>query len=238
MNRPPECQYPRLKPPHEAELWRRYLDSARTDLAVRNRLIEHHLPLSVWVVRRYLARFPHLERHREEFESFATVRLIGAVENFDPTRGKFSTYGVWAIEYGMDLAIAEVDPTHAAERRERMRQRAAQRRRVPCTARATPGTFPLPSNFEVEERPELLSLDEQLDLERLRELLATMKDGSLLWRYYVDGQVMVELAAELGISKQRIHQRLAEARRRARKLLAAAGKHPDSRCKIPPSCSS
>jgi RNA polymerase sigma factor (sigma-70 family) len=228
MNRLPNDWSPRLTPGQEAELWGRFVSSGRTDLAARNRLIEQHLPLVKWAVKRYLHRRAHLERYREDLEGAATLKLIRAVECFEPTRGRFSTYAAAAIGFHLDRDVGELDASHLAQRRERIRHKEAARRAKPCEPAPLHATVPLQYDADLPEAEPAHSEDERLDLmdtlQRLQIALAELKDGDLLWRYYVEERVMRELAADYGLTKARIQQRIAAARKRARKLLAAPAK--------------
>lgn len=61
--------------------------------AVRDALVERHLPLA-----RHLARRYHAQAEREDLEQVAALALLKAIERFDSTRGiAFTTYAVPTI---------------------------------------------------------------------------------------------------------------------------------------------
>ncbi len=73
----------------EEVLWERFLASGRSDLVLRNELVERHLPLARAVARDY-SNTPG--DHDDLFQEAATA-LVEAASRFDPDRGaKFTTF--------------------------------------------------------------------------------------------------------------------------------------------------
>lgn len=68
------------------------------DVASRNVLIEHYLPLVKYSAERLSVRFPK-SVERDDLHSVGILGLMDAIEKFDPARNvKFETYGVRRIE--------------------------------------------------------------------------------------------------------------------------------------------
>ena len=82
-------------PTAEAMFDDRFAEYARTrDAALRNELVEAHLPLA----RRLARRFAHRGEPVEDLEQVAALALVKAVERFDPDRaGAFTTFAVPTI---------------------------------------------------------------------------------------------------------------------------------------------
>jgi len=80
----------------ERELIRRY--RAQGDLAARERLIEHHMPLVQSLARRYANRGEQLE----DLVQIGAIGLIKAIDRFDPQRG------VALTTYAMPTIIGEI----------------------------------------------------------------------------------------------------------------------------------
>jgi len=81
--------------PDEASLlaaWRAYKASGCTDETLRNRLIEHYLPLVRYAAERVGAKLPD-EVDVDDLMSAGVFGLVDAIDAFDPDRGvKFETY--------------------------------------------------------------------------------------------------------------------------------------------------
>lgn len=105
----------------EAALWRAYKQSPTIDL--RNRLVEHYLPLVGKVVACTLQHVANVDR--EDLESAGVLGLMDAIRAFDPGRGiRFNSFAVLRIR---GAAIDELRKLDWVPRlvRQRARQLAA-----------------------------------------------------------------------------------------------------------------
>lgn len=90
-----------------AGLWARYV--RERDVADRNALVEHYLPLVYSSARVLAARLP-ASVTRELLVSAGSVGLMEAVENFDPGRGvRFETFAERRIRGEMLIGVRELE---------------------------------------------------------------------------------------------------------------------------------
>lgn len=175
----------------------------------RNRLVEENRALVFWVLRRYLP--PHLADD-EDVQQSAMLGLIYAADRWDESRGRFSTYAVRCIwGYALD---------HNQRHRNRNAHRAkatGREYREVSLSDALMQSVALPSAPSAEDAviPTLPTVDDRLvatieAVERLPDrhrlaLLASLDKGG-----------MRRLAAEWGLTHQRISQLAHEGRDRVR----------------------
>jgi RNA polymerase sigma factor FliA len=75
----------------EAEAWQRFTETR--DVELRNRLVEHHLPLARMLAATLYARRGALALDFGDYLQFATIGLVEAVDRYDPQHGaSFATF--------------------------------------------------------------------------------------------------------------------------------------------------
>jgi RNA polymerase sigma factor (sigma-70 family) len=204
--------------------------AALRDAAARNVLIESgdHYRL-VWRVIRLLfgacaethAAVRHAGDLCDVFQA-GVGGLLRAAELYDPAQGAFSTYAVHWIRRHIRYAL-----------------RSGGLVAVPRTARARPGVSQLRQERGLELPEGRAGAQEETDRADEREagrrllqsVLATLpaRDARVLRRHYMDGLSMEEVAAELGLSRQRVCQLARRALQKARQAAARATAVPPGR---------
>lgn len=93
------AQYPLLPPEEETNLAVQYLDG---DLTAKDRLVESNLRLVVSIAKKHCGKGLELLDLIQE----GTLGLIKAIEKYDPTKSKLSTYATWWIRQAVTRALA------------------------------------------------------------------------------------------------------------------------------------
>ena len=169
-------------------------------LVVRNQIIQANLRLVVSIAGRYLSS-PHTF---DELMSDGMLTLMGAVEHFDFARGnKFSTYATWAIRYNFARTIPQ-------EHRWRHHNRAGSAKLL----ESVPDTCSDEHHYENEVQRMRCSIA------RILSKLDERDRSIIVARFGLNGhggpQSSEKIAAEWGLSKQRIGQLLVSALNRLR----------------------
>lgn len=232
----------------EAELWRRVAETQ--DAKARDMLIQHYAGYARAVAAKLYAARQGEEFAYEEFEQFAMVGLIEAVDRYQPGRGaQFTTYANARIR-GAILSGLQ----HLSERQEQI----AWRRRIMRERAATLA----PESFAPDGAPQLLDellavaaglalgalLDgsgmmvgpedslpgnayAQLELQELRAQLwplldrLTERERDVIRMHYVESCDFTEIGARLKLSKGRISQLHRQGLARLRTLIDKANQH-------------
>jgi RNA polymerase sigma factor (sigma-70 family) len=143
---------------------------------------------------------------QEDFVQAVCLHALERREAFDPEQGSFATWLFWAMRSVRSLA------------RSRYHRLDKKTMSMTATADADGDDMDFDNMFAADEADPA----HVLDLARVAEMLATIKNGDLLLRL-AEGATLSELSADLGISNQAIEQKTARARSR---LLEALGE-PD-----------
>jgi len=216
-----------------AELWAAYARQ-HDDLSLRNRLVEHYLPLADRAARAFVATVPTFV---DTDGILSTVRqaLLRVVEMFEPARGlKFETY---AFQRLRGAAIDELRATDAVSRGPRARRRTRQA----GIARLTQQLCRRPTSQEIEDElgiepprdsvAQTISLnttiyegepgDKAICLESLlrdrprdagRFCFARLVRGldmdakTMLWLRFAKGQPMWKIGEAMALSESRVSQ--------------------------------
>jgi RNA polymerase sigma factor (sigma-70 family) len=171
----------------------------------------------------------HSERYRETIQRLGgvedavqegVVAMAHAVRNYDPTRGaRFGTYA-WNCIFRYVLNRAQTagvihTPQHAHWRKAKpavaeARDRACFPRQLSALALDDDGgrEFCLPQLARLPEEP-----PDYFERDALRAALAGLprRVGHAVRRYYLDGLTLGKVGAELGVTRERVRQILAEA---------------------------
>lgn len=90
-------------------LWQEYVSSGRANEIMRNRLLEHYLPMVKIIGERLYAKLPE-ETDIDDLFSAGVFGLIDAISGFDPSRGfVFATYASPRIKGAMLDELREMD---------------------------------------------------------------------------------------------------------------------------------
>lgn len=248
--RPPQTEQVGTDPATEEEagLWRRWTETR--DPKAREALILRHIEYAKAMAATLYAARPTDEFPFEEFEQFAMVGLLEAVDRYQIGRGaQFTTYAHARIR-GAVLSGLQ----HLSERQEQIawRRRVVRERAVELA----------PESFSADGSPHLLNellavaaglalgvlLDgsgmmvgpedslpgnayEEVELRKLRDQLwplldqLTEREREVIHLHYVEACDFIEIAARLKLSKGRISQLHGNALARLRSLIDKTHKH-------------
>ena len=191
------------------ELWRAYLASQRSDLALRNRLVEHYLPWAAGVTK-WLRLVKSQMLDHEACRSAACAMLLSAVERFDPRRGvKFETFARLVVLGGFfDEARRQGWISHDEYRKRRIRGE-------------LPKTFSITVIDQDGPRAEKLldrrrpSWETEEFFEDLTKMLG-FRDRVQLYLYFYCDLTMREIGGIIGVCESRISQTISHALNRMR----------------------
>lgn len=190
------------------KLWAQF--GKTRSLELRNRLVEHYLPMADRIARRYCAQLAP-QADRDALAGEARVGLIQAVESFDPARGtSFSTFAYWRIRGAILDAQRNSDHLSRRHRRAVKRGDTEAPRQVELEPDALVGRTSYPVDAIVSQEAAEW---------RLHGL--PIKEQTVLYLHYWHGLTHAELAKIFGVNQPRltaIFQR-ALAMLRARKRL-------------------
>lgn len=201
--------------------------SKRT-LALRNRLIEHHLPLVYSVRRRSFQRIPH-----EDVAALGTMALIEALERFDPSRGgAFSTYAIWRIRYVLgrtfqnEHSLVRV-PVHAQDPRSRSPLRAdaeaaRKMRSLDVRVHSEDGRDTFGDMLSAGEESVLDKLADTQECEALTRALSSLTPSQRrVLELRTAGATIREVEAQLGLGREAVLKLHSQALGTLRRALAA-----------------
>ena len=179
-------------------LWRQYrFDPA--DLAARNALIEHHLPIAEILASKFAKKCPV---GYDELFAAATDGLMDAVEGFDLERGfSFATYATPRIRGAMLDYLRSLDfAPQLARRRQAARDRTAALLTERFNRRPTPQEIEdeLPADTFFEKIPAVVSLEEIIRFERESEKARSLREIVPARPRTLNGDDFSLLAAYLG----------------------------------------
>jgi RNA polymerase sigma factor FliA len=229
----------------EAALWRRSV--REEDPAARALLAERYMPYARAIAGRLYARRPHREIEFDEYEQFAMVGLMEAVQRYLPDRGaKFTTYAMPRIQGAILNGLQQLSERQqqlafrrrvAAERVESLtpealskdptRQLLAQLQEIGVGMALG---FLLEGTGMVLGGTEAVSEDPyaSLELRRLHDQLwemterLTEREREILHMHYRKGIQFEEIARTLRLTKGRISQLHKQAVLRLRELVSKA----------------
>src|ERR671917_450801 len=190
------------------------------DRKARQQLIERNLRLVVSVAKKHRGYGLPFEDLIQE----GNLGLMKAVEKFDPDRGfRFSTYATWWIRQAVGRAVADKSrtirvPVHMGDKMRRMartyKELSAEMGREPADEEVAKGL-----GWAVEDVRAVKGA--MLDATSLDKPLGSGEDASELGSLVEDEQeaaTLLQLAEELGVSKERVRQ----LQREAESMLRAA----------------
>lgn len=167
------------------------------DADARRLLIESMLP---WVVRRALiaaAKFPHVPL--DDLIQNGNLGLIRAVDNFDPTKGRLSTYATLNIVQAMTHAAMEDTLIRVPE----VSQRKSERGKAVAAARFRSLMDNEPATAGADE--DIPGRDDDLHLVRTAMRQLRCRDRDILLRR-MNGETLKEIASVYRLSKERVRQ--------------------------------
>lgn len=172
------------------KLWEQYKKTGSVEL--RNRLVEHYLPMADRIARRYCAQLAP-QADKEALAGEARVGLIQAVEAFDPWRGSsFSTFAWYRIQGAI------LDAQRSADFLSRRHRRSVKR-----------GEAMAPKQVELEH-DQLVSLPYELDAIISQEGLEwrlhglPLKEQTVLYLHFAIGLTQEEIARVFRLSQSRL----------------------------------
>lgn len=144
----------------------------------------------------------------EELESAAWLGAIGAVDRYNPSRGKLQTFADRRIRGAMLDYCREVDPLSRRHRRE-----------VQGSGWAPVHVELDPALVDLDRMHEVIDARQTVDVLTRRARLSE-RQAYVIERFYFDGVRPVEIARELGCHQSRVGQLRAEALKQLRKKAA------------------
>lgn len=95
----------------DIELFRKYAQTGKADIRLRNQLAVRNGGLVHYVVHKFFKNRPEYQDRKEDLVQEGQLGLFEAIQNFDPERGfKFSTYATWWVKQSCSNYLSDSDP--------------------------------------------------------------------------------------------------------------------------------